>query len=1007
MSAVERLKGVIEECKSACRTLESLKRKELVRNRLKMVIVGFFLWRDIGQRISRIEERRNLLVRSARLIVEDFMVFLRGEMRNLAKSDAFISRDDEGRWQSLFETLRKILSYLELLSGPDREYYSIVLGELDGSRHFIEGYNEKLEKRILRQDLLKLKGKVLQAENEFNSLYHGQNYFSKRELHLWRQKWKYLIETLEDSVRKGIRDMDFENSIVTIIDYSRKGEYLVGQRNSEFMEEEMKRFKDFFESVEAYPLTDEQRKAIIMDEDNCLVIAGAGTGKTSTIVGKTGYLVKKGLASPDEILLIAFNKDVVSEMKQRISLRLGITPKVKTFHSFGLEVIAESRGTKPSVSELAEDRVKLLSKFLGFVRSMLSDEHFTQLLNEYFLYHFARYRSEFEFNSAGEYFDYLREFDIRSLKGDRVKSFEECDIANFLYINGVDYLYEEPYPVKTADVSHRQYRPDFFLPESGIYIEHFGVDRENKTAPYVPQREYLDKMNWARNIHKENNTRLIETYSYERQEGNLLKNLEQALLAKGVVFKPLLKDEIFDKLNELGRVDSFVQLLATFLDLYKSSAMTLAEIKDRVAEGDKRTLAFLDIFTHVYDEYAVYLEKRDEIDFNDMLNIATAFVSQGKYKSRFKYVLVDEFQDVSQSRYRFLKSLLDQNGSKLFCVGDDWQSIYRFTGSDISVMLGFEKNFEFSERSYLRETFRFGDKLCDFSTKFILQNPTQIEKKINSRKKDDKPAVTVIHEGTEEALEKILAQAEEKCEGKASIFIIGRYNYQKPENLQEISQRHPKLDVEFTTAHSSKGLEADYVIIIGLTGGEHGFPCQIADDPLLNLVLANQEPFPNAEERRLFYVAMTRAREHVYLIIDEEHNTSPFVAEIQRAGYEINSFGELLKATNCPVCRTGEIVVRRGKSGSFYSCSNYPYCEYLPKRCPQCKKGFLIKTELEYRCSDQTCSFHAEACTACKDGYLVLRKSRHGQFYGCSNYPNCHNIKREPSERKRYPRYIS
>jgi len=188
----------------------------------------------------------------------------------------------------------------------------------------------------------------------------------------------------------------------------------------------------------------------------------------------------------------------------------------------------------------------------------------------------------------------------------------------------------------------------------------------------------------------------------------------------------------------------------------------------------------------------------------------------------------------------------------------------------------------------------------------------------------------------------------------------------------------------------------------------HGWnPCQIADDPLLNLVLAEQEPFPNAEERRLFYVAMTRARKHVYLVTDEEFNTSPFVSEILRSGYEINSSRDTSKAANCPVCETGEIIQRRGKSGRFYSCSNYPYCDYVPKKCPRCKQGFLIRTQYEYRCSDRACPFHAEVCIACKDGYMVLRKSRHGLFYGCSNYPNCRHIKREPSRRKRYTGYIS
>lgn len=1033
MSAVEKLQETTEELQSLHRTLVYLKRKELVRNRLKIIVVGFLIWRDIGQKISRNEEKKDVLVRSVGQILDECMSDLKGQIENAAKSDTFLSRDDEGRWQSLFERLKTILSYLKSVNARDEKHYADALDEVEKSEHFIRSYNNELDKKKLRLDLLRLRSEILQAKNNFNSMYNSQHYFSRRELQTWKQKWNHLTgiinksvkerivdfdETnpqgfegesiIDDSVEEGTVDVDFQNSVAKIYEVFQNGEQLIERRNLKFVEDEMVRFKDFFDNIESNSLTVEQRKSIIIDEDNCLVVAGAGTGKTSTIVGKAGYLVKKGLASPNEILLIAFNKGVVSEMEQRIRSRLGITPKVKTFHSFGLEVIAESRGAKPSVSELAEDRAKLLSKILEIVKDMIHDERFAQLVCEYFLFHFALYRSAFEFNSSGEYFEYLKEFDIRSLKGDRVKSFEECDIANFLYINGADYLYEEPYPVKTADVNHRQYKPDFFLPEYGVYIEHFGIDREGRTAPYVSQRDYHDEMIWKRNIHKEYNTLLIETYSYERQEGRLLNNLEQKLRAKGVVFKPLPGNRIFDKLNELGRVNSFILLLTTFLDLYKSSGRTPNEIRNKVASEDTRTLAFLDIFFHVYNEYVRCLEKKEEIDFNDMLSIATNLVTQGKYKSRFKYILVDEFQDLSQSRYRFLKSLLDQNSSKLFCVGDDWQSIYRFTGSDLSIMLDFEKNFEFNKRSFLQETFRFSNKLCDFSTKFILQNPTQIEKKIESgKKKDDRPAVTIVHEKTENALERIIGQIKETCEEKVSVFIIGRYNYLEPENLREIAQKYPKLNVEFTTAHSSKGLEADYVIIIGLIGGERGFPCQIADDPVVNLVLARQESFPNAEERRLFYVAVTRARKHVYLVVDEVYKASAFVSEIQRSGYEINSFRETVKTINCPVCQTGEIVLRKGKSGDFHSCSNYPYCEYVPKRCPKCKTGFLNRTPIEYRCSEQACSFQADVCPVCTDGYLVLRNSKQGQFYGCSNYPRCRYIKRESDRRKQNLRYIS
>jgi len=864
---------------------------------------------------------------------------------------------------------------------------------------FIHQYSQA---SALSQQLLRLKSDILLAEKEFNSIYNSQFYFSKAELRSWKQKWGQLAQTVEKCVGKDNVEVDFKQSVDRIIDVSQKGEKLVEERNFEFVKEEIARFKDFFDTVEPYPLTEDQRKAIVVDEKNNLIVAGAGTGKTSTIIGKAGYLIKKGLAAPEDILLIAFNRDVVSEMDKRVRSRLGIRLDVRTYHSLGLNVIAESEGTKPSISELAADQLKLPKKIFEFLQREMEDLKLSELVNRYLVFYFIPYRTAFEFKSFGEYIEYLRKHETRSLRGDLVKSFEELDIANFLYINGINYEYEKPYEIKTADTMHRQYRPDFFLPEYKIYIEHFSLDRAGNTAPYIVRSEYVDQMRWKRHLHKKNRTTLIETYSYEKQEGNLLSSLEQKLREKKVSFNPIPNEQLFDELNKLGKVNALALLLSTFLNLYKSCGRTLDEIRNDVNSKDRRVLIFLEIFSKIYDCYTSYLEETGEVDFNDMINEATNLVQRGKVLSPFKYVLVDEFQDISQSRYRFLKALLDQCGSKLFCVGDDWQSIYRFTGSDLSIMLDFQEHFEFCERNYLEETFRFNDNLCDFSTEFILQNPSQIQKRIVSRKKSDKPAVTLMKGETGAVLKDILNRINQRHEDGKAVFITGRYNHLEPKNLDELAAMYPKLTIKYSTAHRSKGLEADYVIVIGLTSGEYGFPCQIVDDPILNLVLAKQDSFPNTEERRLFYVSITRARKHVYLVAEDDFSVSSFVSEIQQKGYEIEVVGGRQGTVNCPVCKTGWIVLRNGQYGEFHSCSNYPYCEYKPKECPACQTGFLSKKESKYQCSDGACSFNADVCPVCDNGYLVLRKSKHGPFYGCSNYPECSYIKRESSRKPLY-----
>ena len=176
---------------------------------------------------------------------------------------------------------------------------------------------------------------------------------------------------------------------------------------------------------------------------------------------------------------------------------------------------------------------------------------------------------------------------------------------------------------------------------------------------------------------------------------------------------------------------------------------------------------------------------------------------------------------------------------------------------------------------------------------------------------------------------------------KNARFIIGRYNALKPDYLRDLNYDFPDLDIKYSTVHRSKGLEADFVILIGLTSGRHGFPCEIVDDPVLNLVLTKEDSFPNAEERRLFYVALTRAKKHLYLVVDDS-NGSSFVSEIQKGGYDFRLFGTKVDVSICPICKTGIIIKKMGKNGEFYSCNNYPYCVYIARDCPDCQKGSEI-----------------------------------------------------------------
>jgi DNA helicase-4 len=834
---------------------------------------------------------------------------------------------------------------------------------------------------------------IEQAYNELLTIWDRDRYLEHRTITQWLKDWSHLEPIISKSVNNRIMSSELNTKITRLFSVFQNTEKEVSQRNELFIQKELVEFKELFNSVEKYPLTQNQIRFIVTDEYSNLVVAGAGTGKTSTIVGKTAYILEKGLAKPSELLLLSFARDAKQEMFNRIKSQLNHKLEVKTFHSFGLGIIAEVDGAKPSVSSLSTDNVKLWEMVENFIFDNLKDEFFSKLLNEYFLYHFHQYKSIFNFKTKGEYIDYLKANEIRSLKGDVVKSLEECDIANFLYVNGVEYEYEKDYEVETSTRKHRQYKPDFYLPEHGLYIEHFALNKEGITPSFIDKEEYLQNLEWKRQLHKSNQTKLIETYSYEKSEGTLLKNLENKLLSHNVKLSRISEERIFEEINELGHVNRFARLLSTFLNLYKSSNMSINELRTKALESkDKeRARAFVAVFFYILTSYTNYLISRGEVDFNDMISRSERYLEQNENLSNYRYVLVDEFQDISQSRHRLLSTVIKQNPDcKLFCVGDDWQSIFRFTGSDMTLMKDFEEHFGYTKLMFLEKTFRFNDKICEFSSKFIMQNPNQIPKKLEATESIEKQTVkVVISEDEAETVNKILEEINAKSLHTQEIFIIGRYNNQKPDYLRKLQAKYRRLQIKFITAHKSKGTEADYVILIGMKSGVYGFPCQIDDDPLLDLVLSRQDNFPNSEERRLFYVAVTRAKKEAYLIANKS-SVSQFIVEALTQDYNVQVSGEALGKTRCPECETGYIEIVEGKYGQFYSCSNYPYCRYRPPNCPKCENGFLVANQsTEYRCVNDYCGFKARLCPSCKEGYLCNRSRPYSEFIGCSNYPDC------------------
>ena len=839
---------------------------------------------------------------------------------------------------------------------------------------------QKKRKRLKKKRIIEgLYPNVLKAKNTFeNHTSFKSGYFNNNKLDSWKTSFISLKKELN---RYKIETLKLENIIVVdikkLFNYFENGNTIRDKYNKEFVVHELKECNALFSNIEGQSLDEQQRLAVIKDEDNNLVIAGAGSGKTTTVAGKVAYVIDRFKIQPEEILLITFTKKASDEMKHRIKQKMNIDIEVNTFHSFGRKVIGQATNDMPSVIDEKEFYTQMNTIF----NCLFKDSDYAGKVIKFITEYRLEQKNENDFKSHGEYINYLKENNIRAYKTDEViingrptmlreycKSLEEVQIANYLFLNGINYKYEDPYQYKTSDNKYAQYKPDFYLPDYDIYIEHFGlIDRNNNVPNWFSSSNHLSakaKYNsdiaWKRKTHLKNKTTLLETFSYENKEGLLLSNLKNKLKAKGVVFKSRTKDEIWQILNSIAKVEvsALDTLINTFLNLFKSNDFEIKNLIEQIEDYKDdsikiRYLLFLDIFEPILTKYNEFLKSKNLIDFSDMINDAANYINENKFKNNYKYIIIDEFQDTSIGRFKLINSLLENNKScRLFAVGDDWQSIYRFAGSDISLFTEFENHFGVTEFSKIETTYRFSKSMIDISSEFILTNPNQTPKKLkpftndtlspieiilsNSFKNDDPyPFIEALNQINSETLENVK---------KIKILALSRYNhiidlYKKRSDLFSVRYDNveenfkitylelPHLEVQFMSVHRSKGLQGDYVIILNCVSGQYGFPSEQADDPILNLLLSKSDQFTNGEERRLFYVALTRSRKRTFITTNSTYK-SKFIDEI-------NPNYSLDVKSKCPICIEGDKLIKEGvnkigKPYTKYSCSNWKFgCDYL------------------------------------------------------------------------------
>ncbi|MCG3683864.1 UvrD-helicase domain-containing protein [Aliarcobacter butzleri] len=778
-----------------------------------------------------------------------------------------------------------------------------------------------------------------------------------------------------------------------------------------FYKKESENFEEYFKIVESNPLTEAQQKAVMANELNNLVLAGAGSGKTSVVIARIGYLVKKKMAQPKDILVLAFNTDAAKEVKERIQEKLKIYIEVKTFHAYG-NMIYNFNKTRKSPCKFHDKKDKTAYK--KHLRSLLinmleNDKNFYDEFTQYFLESFQDTRPLFSFKDEAEYNLYIRQRELKALEGSLVRSSEELTISNYLTLNSISHEYEPDYKYNTATIDRRQYKPDFYLPDYDIYIEHFGINKEGKTAPYIDSQKYNDDMEWKINLHEEKNTILVQTFSHEMTDGVLLSTLKEKLEQYGVQFIPLPFQDVLSKFHDEHVIDNFTNLLESFINHFKSNNLTIDDLYKRISRKQKREKSFISIFDKFLQVYEQFKQENQCIDFHDMILQANNSLVNKDYLPQYKYIIVDEFQDISIARNNLVTLTRDFiQDSIVTVVGDDWQAINQFAGSDVGIIKHFEQYYGDTEIIKLDKTFRFDNNVGKIATRFIMKNKAQIEKTIITHSQVNKPTIFLhwYDEKDKDYLDNIIFHIQNKYNTKEnSLMILGRNKYAFPDTINGIIKKYEasfspekisfvdgkkvvKKGIRKMTAHRSKGLEDDFVILTGLKENIVGFPTKIEDDPILNIVLSSPETIHFAEERRLFYVALTRVKKELHLAV-EQNSPSSFVMELLKDfPNDIIQVNEREAIDSpCPKCPTGIQKKQTSEYGDFITCTNYPKCDFTVKNIPKCEQcgDIYYKDKIYYICSNKNCNDKKEICPLC-EGMLIEKNGKKGKFMGCTNF---------------------
>lgn len=1014
---------------------------------------------------------------------DNYEIILWGASLNNVNPFYFIKNEEKERYkisiQKIYSNLTKVKQYC-----VKKHIFSD--DKLDLMEDAIRNY-ENIDDLVIRWNVSYYLNAVVKKFAKIGE-YAPDNYFShnwKQKLLLWHKNAIPKVKKFKEDYAEYISSED-EKFFEKFYNKPQTFEMDTKQANELYINQELNDNSDLFDDLDGKSLDSQQRNAIVVDEDAVRVIAGAGSGKTFTIQGKVRYLTEKRDVDPSEILAISFSNASVNDLEERIAEPIDI----KTFHKVGKDILTQyNQYSRPDTSALKRIIKRYLTK-----KALKSEDISKKLIEFFSFYinvppseEDIKYEGDLlDWQEGVDFSTLKRRFKNKqreTLNNEIVRSYEELYIANFLFIHGIKYTYEKiySYPNKNferefnkfkeflfsfdeeipdelkndiakgllnlTDICEeyeiKNYFPDFYLNDYNIYIEHFGLNRncENHLIGGKSSEEYVKEMEWKRKVHEKYETTLIETFSYYQSENRLLTRLAEKLQAQGVEFNEIDYRQVYAILLENKTIkewEDFIVLLKTFIELFKGNNYDGDKFKEfyeyvggfKSSFSKDRTIAFLKIVEEIYNDYEAYLLKIKKIDFNDMINKASDCIVKNGLNLPYKYIIVDEYQDTSFTRYNLLRNICDNIGAKIMVVGDDWQSIYSFSGCDVNIFTKFDNFFDVCETRYVEKTYRNSQQLIDASSNFVMKNPDQSRKELKSSKSLECPIKIVKFDNDfdeilkfELIIKNIINQS--KFENK-KILILGRnnkdiFNLLKNFNVKNedgkrkfeilgdedklrrdkfvkiVYRYNPDVNIEYRTVHQSKGLECDNVILINLKNWRAGFPNKMVDDPVLNFVKRNGDSFSYAEERRLFYVALTRTKNNVYLLAPY-FKSSVFIQELENdVNVELlnleNNKLETLKniekngeryaiptKLKCPVCKTGIVLLEsfwnNGKLNRVLKCSHNMTPPF--NRCNW--KGGYYGSELK----DLDDIKHCPNC----DGILIKRR-RHSDghpFLGCTNF---------------------